>query len=82
MDEDFQRRQRENHRGPAPHRHRHLHGADPGRKAPILLTEAMVAAMAPGSVIVDLAVESGGNVEEPAWAKSSRPRMASRSSAI
>jgi proton-translocating NAD(P)+ transhydrogenase subunit alpha len=35
----------------------------PGRKAPILLTEAMVAAMAPGSVIVDLAVESGGNVE-------------------
>ncbi len=35
----------------------------PGRRAPVLLTEAMVAAMAPGSVIVDLAVESGGNVE-------------------
>jgi H+-translocating NAD(P) transhydrogenase subunit alpha len=35
----------------------------PGRKAPLLLTEAMVADMAPGSVIVDLAVESGGNVE-------------------
>jgi len=35
----------------------------PGRKAPVLLTEAMVAVMAPGSVIVDLAVESGGNVE-------------------
>ncbi len=35
----------------------------PGARAPVLLTEAMVAAMAPGSVIVDLAVESGGNVE-------------------
>lgn len=35
----------------------------PGRRAPVLLTEAMVAAMTPGSVIVDLAVESGGNVE-------------------
>ncbi len=35
----------------------------PGRKAPVLLTEAMVAALAPGSVVVDLAVESGGNVE-------------------
>jgi H+-translocating NAD(P) transhydrogenase subunit alpha len=35
----------------------------PGRKAPILLTEAMVAELAPGSVVVDLAVEAGGNVE-------------------
>jgi NAD(P) transhydrogenase subunit alpha len=35
----------------------------PGRQAPILLTEAMVAELAPGSVVVDLAVESGGNVE-------------------
>jgi NAD(P) transhydrogenase subunit alpha len=35
----------------------------PGRRAPILLTEPMVAALAPGSVIVDLAVEAGGNVE-------------------
>src|SRR5204862_3857989 len=35
----------------------------PGKQAPILRTEAMVAALAPGSVIVDLAVESGGNVE-------------------
>ncbi len=34
-----------------------------GRKAPILITREMVAAMKPGSVIVDLAVESGGNVE-------------------
>jgi NAD(P) transhydrogenase subunit alpha len=35
----------------------------PGRKAPVLLTSAMVAELAPGSVIVDLAVEAGGNVE-------------------
>ena len=33
----------------------------PGRPAPVLITEAMVAAMRPGSVIVDLAVERGGN---------------------
>ncbi len=35
----------------------------PGRKAPILVTKEMVASMRAGSVIVDLAVESGGNVE-------------------
>ena len=35
----------------------------PGRQAPVLLTSAMVAELAPGSVIVDLAVEAGGNVE-------------------
>src|SRR5579883_1536419 len=33
----------------------------PGRPAPLLVTEAMVASMRPGSVIVDLAVERGGN---------------------
>lgn len=33
----------------------------PGREAPILLTEEMVKTMKPGSVIVDLASESGGN---------------------
>jgi NAD(P) transhydrogenase subunit alpha len=33
----------------------------PGRKAPVLVTEAMVQSMKPGSVIVDLAVEQGGN---------------------
>ena len=33
----------------------------PGRKAPILITEEMVKAMKPGSVIVDMAVEQGGN---------------------
>jgi H+-translocating NAD(P) transhydrogenase subunit alpha len=36
----------------------------PGRKAPTLLTSAMVAELAPGSVIVDLAVDAGGNVED------------------
>ena len=64
MGEDFQRRQREKVTET-------LRRADivictaliPGRRAPVLLTEAMVAVMAPGSVIVDLAVESGGNVE-------------------
>ena len=35
----------------------------PGRAAPILLTEAAVRSMAPGSVIVDLAAETGGNAE-------------------
>jgi NAD(P) transhydrogenase subunit alpha len=33
----------------------------PGRKAPLLVTEAMVESMKPGSVIVDMAVEQGGN---------------------
>ena len=35
----------------------------PGRPAPRLITRAMVESMAPGSVIVDLAAERGGNVE-------------------
>jgi H+-translocating NAD(P) transhydrogenase subunit alpha len=35
----------------------------PGRPAPRLISRAMVASMRPGSVIVDLAVERGGNVE-------------------
>lgn len=37
--------------------------AVPGKAAPVLVTAAMVAAMKPGSVVVDLAAESGGNVE-------------------
>lgn len=37
--------------------------AVPGRTAPRLVTAAMVSHMAPGSVVVDLAAESGGNVE-------------------
>jgi NAD(P) transhydrogenase subunit alpha len=35
----------------------------PGRPAPRLVSRAMVKSMKPGSVLVDLAVESGGNVE-------------------
>ena len=49
----------------------HLNQADvvictaqvPGRPAPMLITSAMVAAMRPGAVIVDLAVVQGGNCE-------------------
>ena len=49
----------------------HLKGIDvvictaavPGRRAPVLLTTEMVAGMRPGSVIVDLAAETGGNCE-------------------
>ncbi len=35
----------------------------PGKKAPVLVTAGMVKAMKPGSVIVDLAAEQGGNCE-------------------
>jgi proton-translocating NAD(P)+ transhydrogenase subunit alpha len=64
MGEDYQRRQRERITEA-------LKRTDivvctalvPGRKAPILLTSAMVAGLAAGSVIVDLAIEAGGNVE-------------------
>jgi NAD(P) transhydrogenase subunit alpha len=35
----------------------------PGRPAPRLVTDAMVASMKPGSIVVDLAVEAGGNCE-------------------
>lgn len=34
-----------------------------GRKAPILLTNGMIAGMKPGSIVVDMAVETGGNIE-------------------
>jgi NAD(P) transhydrogenase subunit alpha len=37
--------------------------AVPGRRAPVLVTTAMVEAMAPGAVVVDMAADSGGNVE-------------------
>ncbi len=39
----------------------------PGKLAPILLTEEMVASMAPGSVIVDISIDQGGNcaITEP-----------------
>ncbi|HEX6883753.1 MAG TPA: Re/Si-specific NAD(P)(+) transhydrogenase subunit alpha [Planctomycetota bacterium] len=35
----------------------------PGKKAPVLVSAAMVRAMKPGAVVVDMAVESGGNCE-------------------
>lgn len=37
--------------------------AVPGRQAPLLVTKSMVEGMRPGSVVVDLASETGGNVE-------------------
>jgi NAD(P) transhydrogenase subunit alpha len=51
--------------------HQHVAAADvvistanvPGRRAPVLITREMVESMRPGSVIVDLAAESGGNCE-------------------
>jgi NAD(P) transhydrogenase subunit alpha len=70
MGEDFARRQRE-------HVTEALKKIDivictaliPGRKAPVLITRAMVEGMRPGSVIVDLAVEQGGNVEGSEFGK-------------
>lgn len=64
LDEEFYRRQRET-------MSRVVAGSDvvittaqvPGKKAPLLITGEMVAGMAPGSVIVDLAAEQGGNCE-------------------
>lgn len=64
LGEDFYRRQRETMA-------RVVAGSDvvittamvPGKKAPLLVTAGMVAGMAPGSVIVDLAAERGGNCE-------------------
>ncbi len=53
----------------------------PGRPAPRLITDAQIASMRPGSVIVDLAVESGGNVEGSQGRRSRRSSTASRSSA-
>jgi NAD(P) transhydrogenase subunit alpha len=51
--------------------HKHVKAADvvittanvPGKRAPILVTAAMVADMKPGSVVVDMAAETGGNCE-------------------
>jgi len=64
QDESFYRRQREMML-------KVVAGADmvittaavPGKKSPVLITEEMVKGMAPGSVIVDLAAERGGNCE-------------------
>lgn len=35
----------------------------PGKQAPVLITEEMVKSMAPGSVIIDIAIDQGGNCE-------------------
>ena len=64
MDESFYRRQRETMA-------KVVAGVDvvistaavPGKKAPVLITGEMVDAMPPGSVIVDVAAEQGGNCE-------------------
>lgn len=35
----------------------------PGRKAPVLVTEKMIKSMEPGSVVIDIAIDQGGNFE-------------------
>ncbi|MEM8882436.1 MAG: Re/Si-specific NAD(P)(+) transhydrogenase subunit alpha [Planctomycetota bacterium] len=64
MDEEFYRKQRElMARVVAENDVVITTAAIPGRKAPILVTAEMVRGMMPGSVIVDLAAERGGNCE-------------------
>lgn len=64
LDEEFYRRQRElMARAVAEHDVVITTAAVPGRRAPVLVTREMVAAMRPGSVVVDLAAERGGNCE-------------------
>ncbi|MBE7559853.1 Re/Si-specific NAD(P)(+) transhydrogenase subunit alpha [bacterium] len=64
MDEDFYKRQRELMLSVVAHSDVVITtAAVPGKKAPVLVTAEMVRAMAPGSVIVDLAAERGGNCE-------------------
>ncbi len=64
MDEDFYRRQREMMTQVVAESDVVITTAlIPGKKAPILITEEMVKGMSPGSVIVDLAAEGGGNCE-------------------
>jgi NAD(P) transhydrogenase subunit alpha len=64
MDEEFYRQQREMmKRVVAENDVVITTAAIPGKKAPTLLTAEMVTCMAPGSVVVDLAAERGGNCE-------------------
>jgi NAD(P) transhydrogenase subunit alpha len=64
MTEEFYRRQRELMAGVLAQQNVVITtAAVPGRKAPILITGEMVARMAPGSLIVDIAAERGGNCE-------------------
>jgi H+-translocating NAD(P) transhydrogenase subunit alpha len=64
MDEEFYRRQRELLTSVIAEQDVVITtAAVPGRKAPILVTTTMVDVMAPGSVVVDVAAERGGNCE-------------------
>jgi H+-translocating NAD(P) transhydrogenase subunit alpha len=64
MGEEFYRRQRELLAGVLAEQHAVITtAAVPGKKAPILITREMAARMAPGSIIVDIAAERGGNCE-------------------
>ncbi len=64
MDEEFYRRQRELMTKVVAENDAVITtAAVPGKKSPVLVTAEMVARMAPGSVIVDLAAERGGNCE-------------------
>jgi NAD(P) transhydrogenase subunit alpha len=64
MTEEFYRRQRELMAGVLAQQNVVITtAAVPGRKAPVLITADMVARMAPGSLIVDIAAERGGNCE-------------------
>ncbi len=64
MSEDFYRRQRELMDRVVAESHVVITtAAVPGKKAPVLVTADMVRKMAPGSVVVDLAAERGGNCE-------------------
>jgi NAD(P) transhydrogenase subunit alpha len=64
MSEDYKRRQTELvHETLKKHDIAITTALIPGRPAPLLITEQMVRDMKPGSVIVDMAVEAGGNCE-------------------
>jgi NAD(P) transhydrogenase subunit alpha len=64
QDEDFYRRQREMMARVVAASDAVITTAQvPGKKAPVLITAEMVAGMTPGSVIVDIAAEQGGNCE-------------------
>ena len=64
MGEDFYRRQRDLIAAVAREQDVIITtAAVPGQKAPVLITAEMVRSMAPGSVVVDLAAERGGNCE-------------------
>jgi H+-translocating NAD(P) transhydrogenase subunit alpha len=64
MDDDFYRRQREAMGKVVAENDIVITTASiPGKKAPVLITREMVSRMTPGSVVVDLAAERGGNCE-------------------